>query len=477
MKLMKSFLTLLLLGGMTFAGCDKAKSGDEPAGETPSGETPSGETPSGETPSGGGESGTEDKFTVSFDANGGTGTMASVSDVSGEYTLPACTLTAPEGKEFDGWKVGTAGEVKAVGEKITVTANVTLIAQWKDIPAPANHFDDKRIDVKSIVVDPTSAQAAVEDEFGDAYVCLISEGSYAALVNPSEDGPDVMYGTYEISTDGTKAELSIDHFYSFEYEETDVATGDDIMHLTLEFANDKYTVEFMVEEGITATFTAEESEYEPSKVDMTPPPYIYHGVADGEWKKFALEEDSEVPGQVKGEIELAENEMFVVRVDGGTWLGYGAYSHDPDTAGGKLIESDDGYSNLKATEAGVYKVFVNSGSIYVVHDTEVTYKFWLKNKNVMDGNPEYYAWVWNSNDEGHWVVCTVSYYNETEPYLEVTLPSYIVGAKIVRCNPAEDSEHTKPTEGSTEYGNPNAWNSTGNITLSRVGGDVDVSFW
>ena len=73
---------------------------------------------------------TEVKYTVKFEAGGGTGTMADVADVKGEYVLPACTFTAPEGKEFAGWKVGE--EVKAAGEKITVSADVTLVATWKD---------------------------------------------------------------------------------------------------------------------------------------------------------------------------------------------------------------------------------------------------------------------------------------------------------------------------------------------------------
>ncbi len=71
-------------------------------------------------------------YTVSFDANGGTGTMADVTDVSGEYTLPANGFTAPAGKQFKAWSVG--GVEKAVGDKITVTANTTVTAVWEDIP-------------------------------------------------------------------------------------------------------------------------------------------------------------------------------------------------------------------------------------------------------------------------------------------------------------------------------------------------------
>ena len=74
---------------------------------------------------------TSTTYTVSFDANGGTGTMANVTGVTGEYTLPANGFTAPSGKQFKAWSVG--GSEKAVGDKITVTANTTVTAVWKAI--------------------------------------------------------------------------------------------------------------------------------------------------------------------------------------------------------------------------------------------------------------------------------------------------------------------------------------------------------
>ena len=74
---------------------------------------------------------TSTTYTVSFDANGGTGTMANVTGVTGEYTLPANGFTAPAGKQFKAWSVG--GSEKAVGDKITVTANTTVTAVWKAI--------------------------------------------------------------------------------------------------------------------------------------------------------------------------------------------------------------------------------------------------------------------------------------------------------------------------------------------------------
>ncbi len=67
---------------------------------------------------------------VTFDANGGKGTMADVEVAKdSSYTLPNCTFGAPEGKEFKAWEVG--GAEKAVGTSITVSADTTVKALWK----------------------------------------------------------------------------------------------------------------------------------------------------------------------------------------------------------------------------------------------------------------------------------------------------------------------------------------------------------
>ena len=71
-------------------------------------------------------------FTVTFDKNGGSGSMADVTKSTGEtYVLPACGFTAPTGKEFKAWEVG--GAQKAVGETITVNSNITVKAIWADL--------------------------------------------------------------------------------------------------------------------------------------------------------------------------------------------------------------------------------------------------------------------------------------------------------------------------------------------------------
>ena len=69
-------------------------------------------------------------YTVSFNANGGTGTMADVTDVSGEYTLPANGFTAPDGKQFKGWATSAYGSVIS-GTTYEVSSDTTFYAIWE----------------------------------------------------------------------------------------------------------------------------------------------------------------------------------------------------------------------------------------------------------------------------------------------------------------------------------------------------------
>ena len=73
-------------------------------------------------------------YTISFNANGGSGSMDAVEKANGEtYDLPACGFTAPSGKVFDHWAEGSAGGTsRAVGYTHTVTANITFYAVWRD---------------------------------------------------------------------------------------------------------------------------------------------------------------------------------------------------------------------------------------------------------------------------------------------------------------------------------------------------------
>ena len=71
-----------------------------------------------------------DEYTVRFNANGGGGTMADVTGVSGSYTLPVCGFTEPEGKQFKGWSTGADGSVIS-GTTYEVNSDTTFYAIWE----------------------------------------------------------------------------------------------------------------------------------------------------------------------------------------------------------------------------------------------------------------------------------------------------------------------------------------------------------
>ena len=72
------------------------------------------------------------EVTISFDPNGGTGTMQPMKVKSGEnFTLPECTFTPPEGKEFAGW-LAANGTVYPAGDIVFSTTDTVLKATWKD---------------------------------------------------------------------------------------------------------------------------------------------------------------------------------------------------------------------------------------------------------------------------------------------------------------------------------------------------------
>ncbi|MBE6691529.1 MAG: hypothetical protein E7590_09705 [Ruminococcaceae bacterium] len=75
---------------------------------------------------------------ITFNANGGTGTMDGTQYV-GVYTLPTYTdFEAPAGKQFKGWALATNGAV-IEGATYNVTEPIELFAVWEDIPHTHTH--------------------------------------------------------------------------------------------------------------------------------------------------------------------------------------------------------------------------------------------------------------------------------------------------------------------------------------------------
>ncbi|MBR1444683.1 MAG: InlB B-repeat-containing protein [Firmicutes bacterium] len=80
-------------------------------------------------------------YTVSFNPNGGSGTMKNVlADRSADYVLPECTFTAPTNTSFYKWRIN--GELHDAGEEIEISEYTVLYATWyvkevrKEVTAP-----------------------------------------------------------------------------------------------------------------------------------------------------------------------------------------------------------------------------------------------------------------------------------------------------------------------------------------------------
>ena len=76
-------------------------------------------------------------FNVTYNSNGGTGTINS-EDVryNGKLKLPACTFTAPVGKQFAGWAVGSADAtpLRTPSMQIQIKEPTVIYAVWEDVP-------------------------------------------------------------------------------------------------------------------------------------------------------------------------------------------------------------------------------------------------------------------------------------------------------------------------------------------------------
>ena len=91
--------------------------------------------------------------TISYDPNGGEGSMS-----SNTWIVAANGFTAPSGKKFDGWKDGD-DNVYTVGQE--VLEDVTLYAQWKDDVAEYTvTYKDGTTELKSVNVAVGSAPDA-----------------------------------------------------------------------------------------------------------------------------------------------------------------------------------------------------------------------------------------------------------------------------------------------------------------------------
>ena len=135
------------------------------------------------------------EVTISFDPNGGTGTMQPMKVKSGEnFTLPECTFTPPEGKEFAGW-LAANGNVYPAGDIAFSTTDIVLKATWKDKEGETPH----KHSYKDVVTAPTCTEkgytthtCACGDSYVDTYVDALGHawdsGKVTKQPTATEDG-------------------------------------------------------------------------------------------------------------------------------------------------------------------------------------------------------------------------------------------------------------------------------------------------
>ena len=80
----------------------------------------------------------KNQYQVTYHPGQGTGTVEDTRRYASgaEADVKAAAgLTPPAGKVFVGWRVGSTDKIKQPGDKLTITGNMTLTAQWGDAPA------------------------------------------------------------------------------------------------------------------------------------------------------------------------------------------------------------------------------------------------------------------------------------------------------------------------------------------------------
>ncbi len=134
---------------------------------------------------------------VSFDGNGGTGEMSTVSVIDGQqYILPACTFIAPANKEFKAWNIG--GTEYAPGANYIITTNTTITAVWKDLEK-----------VKTPAISPNGGTFS-----GSQTVTIVCETSDAIIYHTTDGtvptvGSTVYSGPFTISSSVTVKAIAV----------------------------------------------------------------------------------------------------------------------------------------------------------------------------------------------------------------------------------------------------------------------------
>lgn len=216
-------------------------------------------------------------YTVTFDANGGTGTMANITGVLGEYTLPANGFTAPSGKQFKGWATSEDGEVIS-GPTMNVTDDTTLYAIWEAIPVTTYTVT---FNANGGAVTPASAVTG-------------ADGKLTSLPEPTRSGY-TFNGWYTAESGGTK----VDTAYVFSIDTTIYAQWTSIPTPTPTYTPPTYKVESEVSKDADGSVSfSQNSAKKGDTVTITVTPDRYYKVAgvtvkDASGRKIAVTDNGD----------------------------------------------------------------------------------------------------------------------------------------------------------------------------------------
>ncbi|MCR5460410.1 MAG: InlB B-repeat-containing protein [Acetatifactor sp.] len=140
------------------------------------------------------------EYTVSFQANGGSGSMDGATVKSGEqYTLPACKFTAPSGFAFDCWKID--GVNYQVGAKVTVLKTTNVTAVWKAVHDETD--ENLKIIKKSLTLYDTIAieykipEAALANYHG--FYLMVTQNGVTEKLNDYRTEGGLLIFTYRVA--------------------------------------------------------------------------------------------------------------------------------------------------------------------------------------------------------------------------------------------------------------------------------------
>ena len=102
-------------------------------------------------------------YTVTYNANGGSGTMSNSTGSS--IKIEECTFTAPECKQFTSWNTAASGSGTSYAPNATVETNLTLYAQWENLPS----YTVKLMDNDEVLTSSCNTPISLPDRNCDGY--------------------------------------------------------------------------------------------------------------------------------------------------------------------------------------------------------------------------------------------------------------------------------------------------------------------